>query len=259
MWDYSENHSGKVPKPKNEWIFHECPKIVSDELWDQVNAIINKQEEANKHTNQPLNQRTNLFTSFLKCHNGHTMKIQSKTRKYSCPKCKVRIDKDTLEYIFHNRLSEFTLSESEIAHYTNSSQEIVKALKQEIQLSKKKLEGTLTKMDRLIELNIAGEIPKEGFRKHYEPLHQQGEELQKHITLREKEFQKLIIERNSMGDIIQSSKEIYNSWDKLSHVEKRNIIETVTTSIEFDGELININLKQVSPKTAPHGQHIPTI
>mgnify|MGYP000958244894 CR=1 FL=1 len=105
-------------KSKDEWVYTKCPQIVSEKLWGSVNAIIEDQESKSKQT-KPLNQRVHLFTSFLYCHNGHKMVIQSRTNKYSCPSCKVRIDKDDLEEVFRSRLTQFIMSEDEIKKLIN--------------------------------------------------------------------------------------------------------------------------------------------
>jgi site-specific DNA recombinase len=248
-WDYSNGVSKKKPKPREEWIINECPRIVSDELWDSVNAIILEQENANSQSNKPLNQRVNLFTSFLYCNEGHKMSVQSKTRKYSCTQCKLRIDKDDLEEIFHTRLTEFTISPEEIDQYTESSTDVIQGIENEIKASKKKIETLQIKMDKLIELSIDGEIPKKGFKTHYQPLFEQSEALQKHVNIQEGELQNIRRVKNSMGEIISSSHSIYDNWHSLSHPEKRSVIETITKNIIFDGDTIEFTFKQIAPPT----------
>jgi site-specific DNA recombinase len=95
-------------KPKEEWLFDECPALISEEKWNSVNTIIKEQE--NSLLTKPLNQRTHLFTGYLFCDNGHKMSVQSKTSKYSCPICKVRLEIDILESIFKSRIEKFLIS-----------------------------------------------------------------------------------------------------------------------------------------------------
>ena len=45
-------------------MFVKVPAIVTEELWESVNAIILKQD---MNRTQPLNRRTNIFTGFAFC------------------------------------------------------------------------------------------------------------------------------------------------------------------------------------------------
>ena len=49
-----ENPSGL--KPQSEWHYLPCPAIVTEEKWDEANAIIRDQEKGSKQK-QPLNKR----------------------------------------------------------------------------------------------------------------------------------------------------------------------------------------------------------
>jgi len=245
-------------KPKEEWIFTKCPRIVSDQLWDACNAIIREQESKSVQT-KPINQRVHLFTGYLFCHNDHKMQFQTKTNKYSCPKCKVRIDKDDLEEIFKTRIEQFIISDSEIEEYLKSSSNEENRKKEEIEFTIKESEKLQNKMDRLIELNISGELPSKGFKKHYEPLHDQREQLETNVLTLKEELEQMQLVKNSFSAVIDKSKELYKNWDSLERPDKRHIVQSVTNRITFDGKNINFNLKQIAPLSSlglsQDGQH----
>jgi len=259
------NHYGvpstKYPdgkKPKEEWEFTKCPQIVSEKLWDSVNAIIEDQESKSSQT-KPLNQRVHLFTSYLYCHNGHKMGIQSKTNKYSCTKCKVRIDKDDLEEVFRSRLTQFIMSKDEIKKYTNSSEKILDDKKNEIRVTKNQIDEIEQKMNRLIDLNVQGQIPTKGFNQHYNPLFEQSEKLTITLIKLEKEFIEMAKINSSFDSVVTQSQRLYENWNTFKRVEKRSIIESITNSIVFDGKSLNFKLKQLAPLTSlelnTNGQH----
>ncbi len=231
-------------KPKEEWVYHPVPAIVSEELWEAVNTII-EQQEAN--SNRPLNRKTHLFTGFLHCHNGHKMYLQSRMTKYSCKKCKVRIDKDDLEKVFQTRLKKFVFSEEEKNDYLSLANQEREAKKNELEITKKKLNDIELKMERLLDLHIKGEIPTKGFNKHYNPLFEQSEQLQVTIPLLEKEYKDMSTVKNSVDEIIESSKDLYSGWDRLSQEEKREVIEAITNAIVFDGQNLTFKLKHITP------------
>lgn len=233
-------------KEKEEWVFTPCPKIVSEELWDAVNAIIDEQEIKGNQS-KPLNQKVHLFTGFLHCHNGHKMGISTKINKYSCPQCKIRIDKDDLEDVFRSRLTQFIMSEKEIKLYTKSSDKITNDKKAEINATQIQIEETEQKLNRLIELNLSGQIPTKGFKQHYNPLFEQSEKLLITLTKLEKEYNEMITVKNSLGSVIHQSKTLYKNWNTFDRPEKRSIIESITNTIIFDGQTINFKLKQIAP------------
>lgn len=244
-------------KPKEEWIFTPCPALVSEELWDACNAIIREQELNSKQT-KPLNQRVHLFTGYLFCHNGHRMHIQTKTNKYSCPKCRVRIDKDDLEGIFKTRIEQFIISDDEINTYLSSSSEKEQLKEDEIQLAVTEIGKLDNKMESLIELHLSGEIPTKGFKKHYKPLDEQKEQLELNLLTLKEEFEQMKIAKHSFSVVVDKSKELYKNWEKLNRPEKRHIVQSVTNRITFDGRNINFSLKQIAPlsvlETGTNGQ-----
>jgi len=233
-------------KPKEEWIFTKCPPIISEELWDACNAIIREQESKSKQT-KPLNQRVHLFTGYLFCHNGHKMQMQTKINKYSCPKCRVRIDKDDLEEIFKTRIEQFIISDEEIGKYLESSLEEVTLKEDEVELTIQQTDRIQKKMDRLIELNVNEEIPLKGFKQHYEPLFEQKEQLEVNLITLKEELEQMKIAKNSFSVVIDKSKELYKNWKSLDRPEKRHIVQSVTNRITFDGRNINFSLKQIAP------------
>jgi site-specific DNA recombinase len=263
------NHHGvesikypKGKKPKEEWIFTKCPQIVSEKLWDSANAIIEEQESRSKHR-KPLNQRVHLFTSYIKCHNGYKMGIQTKTNKYSCTKCKVRIDKDDLEEVFSSRLSQFILSEEEIKNYTSSSDKIINDKKEEVNSITKQIDDIDIRLNQLIDLNIKGQIPTKGYNSHYNPLFEQSEKLQqtlKNLNIDLEEMKKV---NTSFDSVVHQSKGLYENWYSLGKLEKCSIIEAVTNTIIFNGETLNFKLKQIAPLSSlelkSNGQHNGTI
>lgn len=247
-WDYEAGGGRLNTKPKEEWIITKVPNIVSEELWDAVHAIMNEQEDKNVQHGKPQNQLVHLFTSYLYCNKGHRMKTQSKIKSYTCHACKLKINSKDLESIFHSRLTQFTLSEEEIEAYVKSGDLVEGDKQSEIESIQKQLETIQGKMDKLIELNISGEIPTKGFHKHYDPLHEQSEKLNRHMAGLEKDLDQIKKSKGSMKSIIESSRGVYEKWYDLSRPEKRAIIETITNRINFDGKELEFIFKQINPQ-----------
>lgn len=93
----------RVEKPQEEWDFIECPRIVSEELWTQVQSIL-AQEGA------PTRSKSNSmypFTGVLFCHCGMRMNAATSSPKYVCAQCGNRIPISDLENAFLDEVTSF--------------------------------------------------------------------------------------------------------------------------------------------------------
>jgi len=253
----SENSPSHL-KPKEEWRYDPCPALISEEKWNQVNAILKEQE--NSLQAKPTNQRVNLFTGYIYCDKGHKMLIHSRTKKYSCPECKVRIEMDFVEELFKNQIKNYLKDHvQKEAYMTNVTSEIGR-MELELVVSQKKVEEVKKKVDKLVELNLLGEIPTKGFRSYYEPLELQKEQLEKNIELETHNLSQAKLTVASLSESFKVSEDTFSSWDSLERPEKRLIIELVTKKVIYDGKTLNFKLKGIAPISSPketglNGQH----
>ncbi len=80
--------------------------IVSKELWEQVNSILNQETK-------PLKKTVHLFAGLVFCGCGGRMSVPSNSPKYICQNCRHKIGTDDLEEIFREHLKGFPVSETE--------------------------------------------------------------------------------------------------------------------------------------------------
>ncbi len=96
---FQTSQNGKVKEIQVE-------SIVSVELWEQVNAILNQETK-------PLKKAVNLFAGLVFCQCGGKMNVPSNSPKYICQNCRRKIGTDDLEEIFQEQLKTFPLPSSE--------------------------------------------------------------------------------------------------------------------------------------------------
>lgn len=230
-----------VLKPESEWITITCPAIVNEELWDACDRILTEQETQNKRPTKPATQ---LFSGILLCDCGGKMYYHPDGQKYKCTKCrKTKIAAEDIEEIYYGQLKIFLLSD-------NNFDKFLSKAKQEISEKEKTLQ-TLTKdknrikgeMEKKMDLYMAGQIPKDRFGEHYNPLDVQLRQIEKTIPEIEAEIDVLKIEHMN-GDVVKhEAKSMYDRWSTLEKEAKRSFVEQVTSRITVGSDAISIRFR----------------
>ncbi|HUX59689.1 MAG TPA: recombinase family protein [Ignavibacteriaceae bacterium] len=230
-------------KPSSEWVFTEIGSIVSEEIWDQCNQILDEQQKTN---HRPTKKATHLFTAFLFCECGTKMYVPSNSPKYICQKCHNKVGTFDLETIFHEQLKNYSLSPTEMMRYLDTADHTIKE-KEEL-LTALIAEQTKVKqeMDKLVRLHLEGEIPKEGFGNHYRPFDERYHQMGDKIPELQAEIDFLKIQFLSSDEILREAKDLYDRWETFTSDEKRKIIETITEKIIIGQNEISIQLQYLS-------------
>ncbi len=233
---HGEKH---VMKPESEWIYIEAPAIVSDELWNDCNRILDEQQKTN---HPPTKVVAHLFTSIVFCECGGKMYVPSNSPKYICPKCRNKVGEADLEEIFREQLKSFIFSESEVKSYFEQADTALKekdALLTAIMDEKGKVQAD---MDKVMQLYLKGEIKPEGFNRHYQPYEERYKQIMDQIPEVQAEIDFLKIQYISGDELVDEAKDLYSRWPTLEAPEKRKIIETITERIDVGKDDINIRL-----------------
>ncbi|REE80699.1 site-specific DNA recombinase [Lutibacter oceani] len=248
--NYSEQNSitkATQFKPREEWIFHECPRIVSDDLWQKVNDILDKQDS----NRQPiLNRKVHLFTNYIFCHCGNRMNVRSRLTHYKCTSndCNHKIRREDLEEAFKSRLIEFLNNKRELKKYFKQSENQLKSKNIELEILKKKQNEIQSEIKSILDLHLKGQIPTEAFEEYHKKPYEQSQQLKEHIIKLENEITNDTIHKKSTDFIIKNSKNIYEKWSTYKRDKKREIIDAVIENIVIGENEINFNLKRILPK-----------
>jgi site-specific DNA recombinase len=144
-----------VLKPKEEWVETKVEAIVSEELWNQCNAILDEQERKNR---RPARRTVHLFSGIAFCHCGSKMYVPSNSPKYTCPKCRNKIGVEDLEEVFHHQLKDFFFSPSEISSYLNKADEAIKEKEELLRSLVEEGKRTRLEMDKVYRAYIDGAL-----------------------------------------------------------------------------------------------------
>ena len=230
-----------IIKPREEWVLTQVEPIVSEELWDRCNSILDDQEKKSK---KPSRKAVHLFTGFVycECNGKNKMYVPSESKKYTCGKCRNKIGVIDLEEIFHEQLKGFFFSSEEIAGYLNEADKVIRE-KEELMRTLANEKVKLQKeMDIVYKAYIDEELTTHGFGSRYKPLEERFLQIENQIPELQGEIDFLKIQYLSSDQILNEAKDLYSRWQELTAEEKRKVVENVTESVIIGKESININL-----------------
>lgn len=228
-----------VEKPREEWVFRKVEPIVSGELWEKCNAILDDQEKKQK---KPARKAVHLFTGFAFCACGNKLYVPSNNPKYTCYKCHNKIGTTDLEEIFHHQLKTFFFSPTEITNHLNQADQVIKEKEELVRSLGEEEKKVKQEMDKIYQAYIDDQITKEGFGNKYKPLEERLKQTRDQVPEVQGEIDYLKIQYLSSDQILHEAKDLYSRWPELNSEEKRKIVENITERITVGNEEITINL-----------------
>ncbi len=237
---------GSRIKPESEWVYCPCPPIVSEELWNECNAIIDSQLSKLK---KPGPQSVHLLSGFLYCSCGSKMYVyhRDKFPTYRCKPCKTKVEVADIDAIYQEQLKQFLHTEIDITTYLSHSDIVVQEKNSLLKVNKETLQKIRKRMDELVSLRLDGELNKESFAEQFKPLENQREQIEALVPELEAEIDFLKIQYLSADTVLHEAKDLYGRWGNMEFAEKRTIVETITQSITVDKQSINFHLSYLPP------------
>lgn len=226
-------------KPESEWVLHEIEAIISEELWEECNAILDTQKAKGK---RPTRQVVHLFAGLAHCGCGEKMYVPSNSPKYICYSCRNKIPVVDLEGVFHEQIKSFFFSPSEIAEHLSKANATIHEKEEILSLLYKEQRKLVAEVDKLYDLYQGGAIDKAGFGTKYHPLSARQKQLEDEIPQVEAEIDVLKIAHLSHEEIITGARDLYTRFPELPHGEKRQIVEAITDRIVVNDGEVEINL-----------------
>lgn len=245
-------------KPEEEWVEIPVEPIVSVDLWERCNQILDEQRASRK---KPTKKTAHLFSGFAFCQCGKKMYVPSKYPKYTCYKCGNKIRLDDLEEIFHSQLKNFFLSPKEIEGYLGQADKVIREKEQLRDSIANERKRVKSEMDKLYGLYLDEGISNAGFKERYTPLEERLRQIDDQMPEIQGEIDFLRIQYLSSDEILHEARDLYSRWNQLSFDEKKKIIETITEKITIGKGDIEINLCYIpsSWELVTKGQHTPMV
>ncbi len=239
--NYTRSGQGKRwrPKPESEWVWVLVEPIVSEELWNQCNAILEEQRHARK---RPARTTVHLFAGFAYCHCGQKMYVPSNTPKYVCYACRNKIPIVDLEAVFHEQLRQFFFSPDEIGEYLAHADRELREKRELLGVLEVERGKIRRETDKLYELYLGDRITAEGFGERYHPLAERLKQIEDQLPRLQAELDYQQIQLLSSDQVVADARDLYSRWPQLEQGEKRSIIEAITERIVIGKEEVAIDL-----------------
>jgi site-specific DNA recombinase len=237
-----------VIKPKEEWVTTPCPAIVSAELWDQCNSILDSQEAKHKKVGP---KAVHLLSGLVNCSCGKTMYVYHATKIYSCRGCKNRIAVEDIDEIYQYYLQDY-LNGVNINEYLEQSDAQLQEKKLLLDMTLKERNKLSKQVNTLVQLRAEGDLSKERFNEQYKPLEERIAQLDMQLPELEAEIDVRTIQRLSSETVLEDAKVLSLQWATMPFEQKRSIVEIITSSIEIDKTDISITLAY-NPSSSQNG------
>jgi site-specific DNA recombinase len=221
-----------VLKPESEWTFHPVEPIVSDDLWNRVNAALTERRTSRK---PPAKKAKQLFAGVVFCDCGGKMYVPSNTPKYVCSTCKkspkTKIPIADLENVFHSQLRDFFFSPQEIAKHLEAADLTLKEKAELLAAMESEQTKLSSEAEKIYQLYLADELTRESFGKRHRPIEERLRQLGDEIPRLQGEIDFLKINYLSSSEVISEAQDLYGRWPSLAFEEKRRIVENITEKI----------------------------
>ncbi|HSQ60884.1 MAG TPA: recombinase family protein [Acidobacteriota bacterium] len=246
-------------KPREEWVFTPVPPVVSEELWDACNAILDAQREKGK---RPARKAVHLFTGFVRCRCGAKMYVPWNSPKYVCYRCRNKVRTDDLETFFQEQLKGFLVSPDDIARHLAQADEDIKAKEERLTSLEAEQARIRQEMEKLYRLYQADGISTDGFARQNHPLEERRKSVEEELPRLQGEVDFQKIQLLSKDEILAEARDLYERWPTFSKEDRRQIIEAVLETITVGKEEIEIDLAyfpvrpqvKATPSTSPSTQ-----
>lgn len=240
-------------KPESEWILVPCPAIVSVEVWEECNRILDEQEGKWKKSGP---RPVQLLAGYVTCTCGKAMYVYSRSKNYACKPCRRKIPADDLEDIYHEHLKDFLLTESDTETYLSRITDDIRESQNQQHLLSEELVVIRDKMDKIVEMRINGELSKENLARHYEPLEERRLQIERQLAVLEGEIAALRVHQMSSDIILYNARSLYESWQTLDFNDKRSVIEAITKEIIIGEEEISLKLAYLPSQYSSQPEYV---
>lgn len=224
-------------KPQEEWITVPCPAVVSAELWNECNAILDDQEKKRP----PGPKAAHLLSGLVRCGCGKTMYVYHKSLIYRCTKCSNRIALKDLDEIYEAHLKTY-LQGINHDQYMQQHAEQVEEKNLLLEQTRRESSKLTRQISEWLTMRSDGEMTKEAFAAVYWPAENRLRQLEQTVPELEAEIDVRTIQMLNSTKILSDAKAVYDRWKEVPFEERRAVVEIATNDIVIGKDEIIIDV-----------------
>jgi site-specific DNA recombinase len=223
-------------KPKEKWQPVEVEHIVSEQVWEQANAILKM--NSNRRIRR---QNVYLLTGLVHCSKcGAKMYGYDYERSkgyYRCSKCSGKIQIKEIENLLIKNLMHYKFNTNQLEGLPHAS---AKELEKKLSNLKRELKNVQSKIDKLLDLYHKNVISELTFSEQVTKLEERQTQIHTQIPIQEEELQtaQLKTQKKELTHYIKSIGSVFNTLDFKA---QRAIVEDLVHSININDNNIEMN------------------
>ena len=229
-------------KPESEWGQVACEPIISEELWQQANQIIEEQLKAWK---KPGKAPVHLFSGLAFCSCQSKMYVNAKSPKYFCRKCCNKIPIADLDDIVRQELKAFFGQAARIAEHLQNASKNLSEKSSLLETHEREIQKVRDEMKHTHRLYIEGQITAQGFGDFYKPAEERLNQLLAEHPKLQAEVDLLKVNRLSVDDVLHEANSLYEKWPSLPTADKRKIVEALIEKLVIGNGEIDITFSHL--------------
>lgn len=238
--NYSRNLGKKWEvKPESEHVYTSVEPIVSEELWQQCNDILDKRKSSRI---KPGKTSVHVFTGIVQCACGGRMYVYNNAPKYVCGKCRNRIPCADLEELFRERVRDYCVNPETLRSYVAKVGDALAEKRQLAESIRAELAKLREQSSHILELYMARKIDADRFGELDGPNGERQRQLGEELPRVEAEIDLLQIDGLSQEHLASEANSLHERWPGLTTAEKQSIVGLITRSITVGNGEITIEL-----------------
>ncbi len=226
-------------KSEDQWVTSEVEPIVTPEIWEQSNQILNQTYQNQKHRG-PGKKPVHIFAGIAHCSCGEKMYVPSNSPKYICRKCHNKIAIVDLEGIFRDEIKGYSFAADKIADYLKQADDTLVEKERLLEIQRGELQRVQQEIARVYRLYQDGQLDSAGFGQFYRPLEERKKQVEADIPRLQAEIDICGVNTLSAEEVVAQAQSLHKLWPELEPGDKRRIVESITEKIEVGKDEINI-------------------
>jgi site-specific DNA recombinase len=222
-------------KPESDHIFNEVEAVVSPDLWERCNKILDGRYMKRDRT---AKKPTHLFSGFVFCSTCKSpMYVPTKSPKYTCQKCRNKIPCAVLEDLFLEEVKDYLIDPKNVQSFLAKAGEALTERRELLDQRQKEASKIKIDTDRMLRLYLDNSVTSDQFKQFNQPLVEQKAQIDAEVLRLQSEIDILGIDSLSGEQLVAEALDLHARWPTMSPDEKRRVAEQLVRRIEIgDGE-----------------------